>query len=314
MDFDRLYEKIRQLDCVVLRDESLSLHTTFQIGGKARLFVKTRGTAPLSSLVGLLQEEGVPWFLVGKGSNLLACDQGFEGCVVQIGPSLSQEEPDLELCGDGKIYAGAGMSLAKLCLFARDNSLTGLEFAWGIPGSVGGAVYMNAGAYGGEIKDVLHSVRYLDLAGQSHVSPAKELALSYRHSLFMERKLWITGAWFSLKEGNRELIQDQMEELYNRRREKQPLEFPNAGSTFKRPKGAYAAALIEQCGLKGYTVGGAKVSEKHSGFIINAGGATSRDVKELMRHVVRTVWEKTGYRLEPEIQGIPEGYLRELKG
>ena len=310
MDWEQLGERAAALGCTVLRQEPLALHTSFQIGGPARLFVRTLDTAMLRGVLTMLREEGAPWFLMGRGSNLLAADSGFDGCVVQ--PSCREGE-GLSLLPGGELAAAAGVSLAKLCLFARDNGLTGLEFAWGIPGSVGGAVYMNAGAYGGEVKGILNRVSFLDGTGEEHTLPVEELALSYRHSVFMERGGVITEAVFALQPGDKALSDDQLEELYARRREKQPLEFPSAGSTFKRPAGAYASALIEQCGLKGFSVGGAQVSQKHSGFVVNTGGATAAQVKELMQRVVQAVEEKTGYRLEPEVQGLPEGLLRELE-
>ena len=298
------------LGCSCRAEEPLAPRTTFQIGGPADRLITVETSAQLEGLLPVLAEEDVPVLLLGRGSNLLVGDRGFRGAALCLAGQFRQ----VALLPDGvTLRAGAGASLASACAFAREKALTGLEFAWGIPGSVGGAVYMNAGAYGGEVKGILNRVSFLDGTGEEHTLPVEELALSYRHSVFMERGGVITEAVFALQPGDKALIKDQMVELYARRREKQPLEFPSAGSTFKRPAGAYASALIEQCGLKGFSVGGAQVSQKHSGFVVNTGGATAAQVKELMQRVVQAVEEKTGYRLEPEVQGLPEGLLRELE-
>ncbi|MBR0537893.1 MAG: UDP-N-acetylmuramate dehydrogenase, partial [Clostridia bacterium] len=239
----------------------------------------------------------------GNGSNVLISDDGIRGVVIKLMGGLTA----LEMRPDGRIWCEAGVPLKRLCTFALENDLTGLEFAYGIPGSVGGAVYMNAGAYGGEIKDVLQAVRLLDIAdGRIFEKPASELKMAYRNTPFTDKKHVIIGAYFSLETGNRNAIREKMEELLGRRKASQPLNFPSAGSTFKRPAGAYAAALIDGCGLKGFGVGGAKVSEKHAGFVINAGGATCRDVRELMAEIKHIVYEKEGFVLEPEVELIGE--------
>ena len=279
----------------------MSEHTTFKIGGPARLLLQPENAGQLSAL--LREGHDLPLFFVGRGSNLLVSDQGISGAVVVLGSAFSGVEVQ-----ENVLICEAGASLTKVCQTALRQGLSGMEFAYGIPGTVGGAVYMNAGAYGGEIRDVILWAEYLDQQGMLHRLSANELNLSYRHSWFSElsRKACIARAAFCLTPGDPEAIRARMEELMARRREKQPLEYPSAGSTFKRPQGAYAAALIDQCGLKGLRVGNAMVSEKHSGFLINAGGATCAEMEELIRQVQQTVEQKTGYRLELEVLRLGE--------
>lgn len=273
---------------------SMAAHTTFGIGGEALM---AELSADKAGVIAALEDEGIFFDVIGRGSNLLVADERIEKVFLHIGRLMA----DIEV-NDCTIRCGAGAPLSAVCTRARDLSLTGLEFAYGIPASVGGAVYMNAGAYGGEIRDVLVSA---DIVSHDKIirMSADELGLSYRHSRLMDEPLYCIGAEFRLGHGDREQINAEMEELMARRREKQPLEYKSAGSAFKRPQGAYAAALIEQCGLKGYTVGGAQVSTKHSGFVVNTGGATFKDVMAVMEHVQRTVRDMTGYELEiePEI-------------
>lgn len=283
----------------VLHEEPMSAHTTFRVGGNARRMAKVRSCEELSALLTLVHEQGYPYLLLGNGSNLLVADEGIDCLVIHTG-ALQQ----IERVSDDTLYARAGVSLAKLAVFAMRHSLTGLEFAHGIPGSLGGAVCMNAGAYGGEMAQVLREVTaWLPEKGVCTMT-LNELALSYRHSYFSDHAGVVLGAKLQLTAGDENAIRAQMEELIGRRREKQPLEYPSAGSFFKRPEGHFAGALIEQCGLKGASVGGAQVSEKHAGFIVNTGSATCDDVLALMRKVQTIVREQTGVQLEPEVRMI----------
>ena len=235
--------------------------------------------------------------ILGNGTNVLFSDRGFRGVVF----ILSNEIGGVTVEGD-TIIAQAGASLKKLCITALDNGLTGLEFAYGIPGTVGGAVYMNAGAYGGEVKDVIVSVTAADASGNVITFTRDELDMGYRKSIFTDSDYVILSATFKLNDGDRTEIKDKMDDLMSRRKDKQPLEYPSAGSTFKRPEGTYAGLVIEQSGLKGYTVGGAQVSEKHANFVINKGGATATDIINLIDDVKKIVKEKTGYDLECEVK------------
>lgn len=283
----------------VLREEPMSAHTTFRVGGNARRMAKVSSCEELSALLTLVHEQGYPYLLLGNGSNLLVSDAGIDALVIYTG-ALQQ----IERLSDDTLYAQAGVSLARLAVFAMKHSLTGLEFAHGIPGSLGGAVCMNAGAYGGEMAQVVREVTaWLPEKGMCTMT-LEELALSYRHSYFSDREGVVLGAKLQLSVGDENAIRAQMEDLISRRREKQPLEYPSAGSFFKRPHGHFAGALIEQCGLKGASVGGAQVSEKHAGFIVNRGNATCEDVLALMHKVQKTVYEQTGVQLEPEVRMI----------
>ena len=293
-------QAVQNLGCACVHAEPMSRHTTFQIGGPADRFVTVETLPQLKGLVKALGESGLPFMILGKGSNLLVSDKGIRGVVVL----LSGDFKRVELLPNGLVRAGAGASLASVCSFARNHNLTGLEFAWGIPGSVGGAVYMNAGAYGGEMKDVLVSVTYLTREGEIVTEDAANLDLSYRHSIFEENGGCILSAKFHLKRGDSAAIKARMDELMQKRVDKQPLDKPSAGSTFKRPAGAFAAALIDQCGLRGYRHGGAAVSDKHCGFVVNLGGATCADVLALCYEGRAIVKEKTGYDLEKEIRVV----------
>ncbi len=293
--FDRAVER---LGCSCLEQEPMSRHTTFQIGGPADRLVTVEAVSQLKGLLAVLQEEGMPFLLLGKGSNLLVSDRGIRGAVLLLSGELKR----VELLSGGLVRAGAGASLASVCAFARDRGLTGLEFAWGIPGSVGGAAYMNAGAYGGEMKDVVERVFHLGPAGEEGSASGEKLRFSYRKSRYTGGREVITSVEYRLSPGDPAQIAAQMEDLMARRKGKQPYDMPSAGSVFKRPEGYYAAALIEECGLKGRQVGGAQVSPKHAGFIVNTGGATCADVLELIRQIQREVYERKGVRLEPEIR------------
>ena len=288
----------------VLWDEPMKNHTSFKIGGPAAALCAPKDRQQLRELVGFVQREGVDSWYIGNGSNLLVSDAGLNGIAILLDSSFDGE---IELDGT-VLLAPAGKKLSAVCAAACAAGLTGLEFAYGIPGSVGGAVYMNAGAYGGEMKDRLLWVEYLAPTGEIVRLEQEQLSLSYRHSRFMEEGMQgscIVRAAFGLQRGEKAAIQSEMDRILNQRRQKQPLVYPSAGSTFKRPQGAFAAQLIDKCGLKGFTVGGAQVSEKHAGFVINTGKATCADVLELTRQVRECVQEKTGYLLELEVRQLP---------
>lgn len=287
-------------DMEILREEPMARHTTFRIGGPARRFVRPGNTEECAGLLALAGEEEWPLLVLGNGSNLLAADSGLDMLVVHTGRLDS-----LERTGKRSIRAGAGVSLARLSSFAQREGLSGLEFAHGIPGSLGGGVCMNAGAYGGEMRQVLSAATvWFPDEGVRRMS-LEELDLGYRHSIFSGRRGAVLEAEFLLEPGDPAHIQAQTADFDRRRREKQPLEYPSAGSTFKRPEGHFAGALIEQCGLKGFRTGGAQVSEKHAGFVINAGGASCADVLALIAHIQKTVYDQTGIHLEPEIKTVP---------
>lgn len=280
-------------------NEPLAEHCTFKIGGPARVFVMPQEEERLCKAILLCRDLRLPYYLLGNGSNILFADEGWSGVILDT--SALKSSIQREGC---TLRAGAGTLLSSLCREALRAGLTGLEFAYGIPGTVGGAVYMNAGAYGGELKDVLTRVRYLNQEGQIVCAEAAELDLSYRHSIFEENGGCILSAEFRLTPGDPAEIQAKMEDLMGRRRDKQPLDKPSAGSTFKRPAGAFAGALIDQCGLRGYRHGGAAISEKHCGFVVNLGGASCADVLALCDEVRDIVQEKTGYLLEKEIRVV----------
>lgn len=293
-------EKLLRERCPELelrRDEPMSRHTTFRIGGPAALMALPGSMEQVQASVKAARELGIEPFFLGNGSNLLAADEGYPGFVLKPGGEFDR----IRAAGGG-LEAGAAVLLSRLSKGALERSLTGLEFAGGIPGSVGGAVTMNAGAYGGEIAQVLESVDFLDEAGEVCTLPASECGLGYRKSVFSDRKCLILKARFRLEPGDPAAIKARMDELAAKRKEKQPLEYPSAGSMFKRPPGHFAAALIDQCGLKGLTVGGAQVSAKHAGFVVNRGGATCADVLELVRQVKERVLAETGVELEMEVK------------
>lgn len=281
----------------VRQKELMSAHTTFRIGGPAEIFVSPGSKEELKAVVALCRRKGIPWFILGNGSNLLVSDQGYEGVVIEIGKSLGS------ICIKGSLLeAGAGALLSQTANKALEEGLTGLEFAAGIPGTVGGAAVMNAGAYGCEMKDVLTGVRVLTGDGTIKEVAADSLELGYRTSSILKNGWIVLGAQFSLEKGEPEKIRERIEELAKQRRLKQPLEYPSAGSTFKRPEGFFAGKLIQDAGLKGFQVGGAQVSEKHSGFVINRDHATARDVITLCCQVSEKVKEQFGVELELEIK------------
>lgn len=279
-------------------NEPMSAHTTFKIGGNARVMVFPSSTQQAQAVIRFCSENNIRFITIGNGSNLLVSDNGINACVICFSGDFSQ----VKLVDDEVVFAQSGASLAKLCRFALDNSLSGLEFAYGIPGSCGGAAFMNAGAYGSETKDVLFKCEHIDKNGNIGFLEGDELEFSYRHSAYYDNGCSITGIYVRLKKGNKDCIRAKMEDLISRRRAKQPLEYPSAGSTFKRPPGCFAGALIEECGLKGKSVGGAQVSEKHAGFVINKGGATCSDVLELCKYCSDTVYKQKGVKLEMEIR------------
>ena len=287
----------QNLECEYTADAPLKDYTTFRIGGPADCLIEPYDEGQVAKVVEFCQKSGIRYQFLGNGSNVLAPDGGVRGAVIRLGPNFSY----IRRLSGGEILCGAGATLAQLASFAQKQGLTGLEFAWGIPGSVGGALYMNAGAYGGEMKDAVVSADIVDEAGRTRNVPAAEMELGYRTSVFQHRNWCITRVHLRLREGDPEQIRRCMEDYMERRREKQPLEYPSAGSVFKRPEGNYAGALIEQCGLKGRRVGGAQVSEKHAGFIVNTGGATCRDVLELIGQIQREVADQTGYQLICEV-------------
>ena len=280
----------------VLADEPMSKHTTFKIGGPADIYVEP-ATSEIVDLINFLHNQQIPFMVIGNGSNLLVSDDGVEGVVVSLGKKAANITVDGE-----KITVDAGAMLSSVANKAADAGLTGLEFASGIPGSIGGAVYMNAGAYGGEIKDVLESVDVLTSDYQLVTMSVDELELSYRHSRLMENGGIVLGATIKLQPGDKDTIKETIANIRDQRVAKQPLNFPSAGSTFKRPEGYFAGKLIDDAGLRGYTVGGAQVSEKHCGFVVNKGNATAADVLQLMHDVDEKVFDLFGVHLSPEVR------------
>lgn len=299
--YECLDEKIRDYlpDMTVERDVPMSRHTSFRIGGPARRMAFPESREQLVILLGLAEECGVQPFLLGRGTNLLVSDRGLDTLVIKTAERMTS----IRRLDDVTLEADAGVLLSRLAVYAQQAGLAGLEFAHGIPGSLGGAVCMNAGAYGGEMKQVLRSASVLFPEAGVRTLTCEELELGYRHSLLTEhREAVVLGAEFALTPGDPAQIRETMRELMARRKASQPLEWPSAGSTFKRPEGHFAGTLIDQCGLKGLTVGGAQVSEKHAGFLINRGGATFADMTELIRQVQQRVLDAAGVRLEPEVK------------
>ena len=287
-------------DAVALA-EPMSGHTTFRTGGPADIFIMPKSLEEVKASIEILQKHHIPILVIGNGSNLLVSDKGIRGAVLHIGGRMSEISVDGET-----IYAQGGVLLSTLSAKAAENSLTGLEFASGIPGSLGGAVTMNAGAYGGEMKDVLISADVLTKELEVKTILAEDLHLSYRHSVLPEKEYILLNATLRLKKGNLDEIKNRMKELGEQRREKQPLQFPSAGSTFKRPEGYFAGKLIQDADLKGKSIGGAQVSEKHAGFVINKGNATTQDILDLISFCQQTVFDKFGVSLETEVKIVGE--------
>ncbi len=275
--------------------EPMCYHTSFKIGGPADFFVAIKDISQLKKVILKLKDLEIPYFILGKGSNLLVSDEGIEGVVISL---LAMNGVEVL---DNIVVADAGASLASVCVTAANNSLTGLEFAYGIPASVGGALYMNAGAYGGEMADAVLKAEFVDKNGDICEITADQMQLGYRTSIFKNSDKIITRVYFKLNNGNETEIRAAMDDFMGRRKSKQPLEFPSAGSTFKRPVGYFAGALIEQNNLKGFSIGGAMVSEKHAGFVINYNNATCEDVKKLIAHIKDTVYKADNVELQPEV-------------
>ncbi len=299
--------EIRKMFCDLLgedrvfTEEAMSQHTTFKIGGPADYFLMPDKGEDVGRVIKICKEKEIPYFILGNGSNLLVGDGGYRGAVIQIYRNMSSVTVE-----GNEITAQAGALLSAVAAAAKNASLTGFEFAGGIPGTIGGAVVMNAGAYGGEMKDVLTEVTVMNAEGDIFTLPTEELELGYRTSIIKTAGYIVLEAKIRLKEGDPEVIRETMKELTIRRTTKQPLEYPSAGSTFKRPEGYFAGKLIMDSGLAGYQVGGAQVSEKHCGFVINAGDATARDVRTLMDNVRDIVYKKYGVTLEPEVKFLGE--------
>lgn len=285
----------------VIEDHPMKEVTSFQIGGPVDYFIEPRSEEELRDVIVSVERDEMPWMIMGKGTNMVVSDKGIRGAVIRLENYFSDVRVD-----GMRVVAQSGASMKKVAEAACEASLTGLEFAHGIPGAVGGAMTMNAGAYGGEMKDVVESVKVMYHDGTTEVIPADQMDFRYRNSRVYDEKLVVLEATFLLRRGEQAEIQREMDELWNRRVSKQPLEYPSAGSTFKRPVGYFAGQLIDQAGLRGLKHGGAQVSEKHCGFVINCGDATCKDVVELIRTVQEAVYEKHGVELETEVKVLGE--------
>lgn len=296
MDYSMIESLCIESGTVFERGAPLKQYCSMKIGGACDILVKPNSEAVLSELLSLCKSEGIPFFVLGRGTNVLFSDNGFRGAILFIGQEMGGITVE-----QNKIIAGAGAALNAVCKTALENSLSGAENLYGIPGSVGGALFMNAGAFGSEMKDITVSCRYINENGELLEMPAEDMELSYRHSFFSEREYVITSVTMRFSSGDKNAIRARMDEVMQRRKDKQPLEFPSCGSTFKRPKNGFAAALIEECGLKGFRIGGAQVSEKHSGFVINCGDATYSDITQIVEHIKKTVLKEKGVELDCEM-------------
>lgn len=285
----------------VFTKEPMSKHTTFRVGGPADYFVTPEEEGQVQKVVSAFKSAGIPFYILGNGSNLLVGDRGYRGGIIQIFKKMNRISLQ-----DSRIHAQAGALLSKIAAEALDHGLTGFEFASGIPGTLGGAVMMNAGAYGGEMKQVLTGAHVLRVSGAVEEVPVEEMELGYRSSIFSKTGDIILSADIRLEPGNPEQIRSRMDELKEQRTSKQPLEYPSAGSTFKRPEGYFAGKLIQDAGLRGFQVGGAQVSEKHCGFVINKDHASAKDILSLMEQVSDKVFKQSGVRLEPEVKMLGE--------
>ena len=302
MSFDKIYDYAKSIGCPSQRDVPMSKYTTFRIGGNASVMLTPTTDEQLASIIKKCKKDNIKPFIIGNGSNMLISDKGLDTVVI----NMCRPDPKIELVNGDTVVCDAGATMSRVCNFALENGLTGLEFAFGIPGSAGGAAYMNAGAYGGEMKDVLVECRHIDSDVNFGSLKGEELGLAYRTSAYEHNGYIITTLVMKLSKGNKDEIRAKMKELLQRRKDKQPLEYPSAGSTFKRPEGYFAGALIEECGLKGYSVGGAQVSEKHAGFVINKGDASAKDVLDLIKYIQDKVLSEKGVMLEPEVRLIEE--------
>ena len=296
-NFKDLYDYALSIDCDAVMGEEMSRNTAFKTGGPCGVRISPSDAEQVKAIINKADELNIPYVVLGNGTNILVPDEGLKKAVIIVGDKMAE----ISLEGDDTLSFSAGTNLVSLCRFALENSLSGLEFAFGIPGTCGGAVFMNAGAYGGEIKDVLTEVTHLTPDMKIETISADKADLSYRHSVYKTNGCVILSAKVKLHKDNKEDIKARMDDFLGRRKDKQPLEYPSAGSTFKRPEGYFAGALIEQCSLKGKSVGGAQVSEKHAGFVINKGGATSTDILNLIDFIKTTVETQTGVTLEPEV-------------
>lgn len=299
---EQLLKTLKELNIKFIENEPMANRTTFKVGGNARVMAFPKSEEEIIAIINSCNDNSVRFIAVGNGSNLLVSDNGIDACVICLGKDFSE----IRLIDDETVFAESGASLMKLCRFALENGLSGLEFAYGIPGSCGGAAFMNAGAYGGEMKDVLVSVDVLTKEGKILTLQAEELKLGYRTSIVPTEGYIVLSARIALSGGKKDEIRAKMEELREKRVTKQPLEYPSAGSTFKRPEGYFAGKLIQDTGLKGFSVGGAQVSEKHCGFVINTGNATAADVQSLIGEVIDRVRKTTNVTLEPEVKQIGE--------
>lgn len=292
---DELTNLCEKLGCRIIPECSLREYITFRFGGPCRALISINSAESAAELLKYLRGNTIKYGIIGRGSNIIAADEGFDGVILLFGGDFAQ----IEIKGT-MITCQSGALLAAACVQAQQNSLSGMENLFGIPGTVGGALYMNAGAYGSEMSDIVISADYIDTDGNIKTMNAEDMKLSYRHSIFSDNEFVIVSVKMQLSEGRSDEIKSAMNECMSKRTAKQPLEYPSAGSIFKRPEGSYASLLVDQCGLKGFTCGGAMVSEKHSGFVINKGYATCADVLELCDEVRRIVKEKTGFELELE--------------
>lgn len=294
-------ERLMSVTDNVLFDEEMKMHTTFRIGGMADAFVSAENTLEIEKVIHFCKDTDTPYMIMGNGSNMLVSDKGIRGVVIHIGKGMSKCRIE-----DDVVYAEAGILMSALSKKILEAELTGFEFAGGIPGTLGGGIYMNAGAYGGELKDIIESVMFIEPDGLIKTESADKLDLGYRHSIFENGGYTILSCKMKLKKGNYDEIKAKMADFSSRRSEKQPLSQPSAGSTFKRPEGHFAGKLIQDAGLMGYGIGGAMVSDKHAGFVVNRGGATAKDVLDLIGYIQKTVEEKFGVKLEPEVRLIGE--------
>lgn len=285
----------------LLENELMSAHTSFKIGGPADMFVSVKSAEETAELIRLARENGVPYMIMGNGSNMLVGDGGIRGLVIQIGKGMAYAQAE-----DCEVRAGAGILMSRLASVIAKAGLSGFEPLSGIPGTLGGALFMNAGAYGGEIGDTVKDVTYVDDDGELHTIPRDECGFGYRKSIFSQGGRYMISARLELKPGNEADIRAEMAEYNRRRSEKQPLSQPSAGSTFKRPEGYFAGKLIQDAGLMGFSIGGAAVSTKHAGFVVNTGGASAEDVMLLIEHIQNTVEKQFGVRLEPEVRLVGE--------
>lgn len=298
----KVYEELKQYALLnklnFKEDFQLKTITSFKTGGNIPFIYFPNDENSLSDFLKFINTKNIPLYIFGNCSNVLISDKGLSGVAIKIGTDFS----DIKYLGNDTIFCQSGISMKRLCLFALENELSGLEFAYGIPGTAGGAAFMNAGAYGGEMKDVLYKCTHLKMNGESGFFENDELKLAYRSSIYSENKYVITGLYLKLNPCSKEQIKSKMDENFKKRRDKQPLEYPSAGSTFKRPTGYFAGTAIEECGLKGFSIGGAEVSTKHAGFIINKNKATTNDIKTLIDYVQKTVLDKKGIMLTPEVR------------